>query len=56
MQEAEKYVALCFGLHRIAHDKATNMEQNRDKRYINARAHTYLSVYLRKIVNYQIWK
>lgn len=56
MQEAKKYVALCFGLHRIGHDKATSTEQNRDKRYINARTHTYLSVYLRKTVNYQIWK
>lgn len=51
MLEAKNYVVFCFGLHRIGHDKATSMKQNRDKRYINARTHTYLSVYLRKTVN-----
>lgn len=37
MQAARKYVALCFGLHRTEQDKATSVEQNTDKRYINAR-------------------
>lgn len=39
MLAARKYVALCFVLHRIGHDKATSVEQNTDKRYINARAY-----------------
>ena len=36
---ARKYVALCFVLHHFGHDKATSVEQNTDKRYINARAY-----------------
>lgn len=40
MLAARKYVALCFDLHRIGHDKATSVEQNTDKQYISAR--TYL--------------
>lgn len=43
MQEAEKYVALCFGLHRIAHDKATSMEQKQGQA-IHKRTGTYISV------------
>lgn len=39
MQAACKYVAFCFVLHRIGHDKATSAEQNTDKRYINAPKH-----------------
>lgn len=39
MQAARKYVALCFVLHRFGHDKATSVEQNTDKRYINAPGH-----------------
>ena len=36
MLAARKYVAPCFVLHRIGNDKATSVEQNTDKRYINA--------------------
>lgn len=39
MLAARKYVALCFVLHRFGHDKATSVEQNTDKRYINAPGH-----------------
>ncbi len=39
MQAARKYVALCFVLHHFGHDKDTSVEQNTDKRYINARTH-----------------
>ena len=39
MLAARKYVALCFVLHHFGHDKATSVEQNTDKRYINARAY-----------------
>ncbi len=39
MQAARNYVAPCLGLHRIGNDKATSVEQNTDKRYINAPKH-----------------
>lgn len=39
MLAVRKYVALCFVLHHFGHDKATSVEQNTDKRYINARAY-----------------
>lgn len=39
MQAAYKYVALCLVLHRTGHDNATSVEQNTDKRYINAPKH-----------------
>lgn len=39
MLAARKYVALCFVLHHFGHDKVTSLEQNTDKRYINAPKH-----------------